>query len=390
MQWLFDGSAEVSARSFVGVVRFSDFDVHVVPKLVGGNLGVLRMLDYASGLNALRQHPAVRELALSGASLFDLVCRILAGESDRMLRQGLNRDYVTHEEDLTVVRGRLRYRDQLLRRFGRVDVLECRFDELETDILENRILAAALQVAARLCRHPETRAQARRLAASFTEFCEIAEFDVDDAENSIVYHRLNGHYRTAHFWAFQVLRRSALNDLYETTGGRSFGFMFDMNALFERFVTRLIQEAFGGMPHRVLPQRRTRSILTDERTGASYAAVIPDVLVEWDTPPARHRVPVDAKYKLYEDRPDQSDIYQTFLYAYAFAPPSEAHPKALIAYPATTGTGFALSIRNLSKTQTAHIRSLPIPVEAILGEIAENKLREGDTLSRLRSAILAD
>ena len=43
----------LDAVEWVGVVRFSGLEVRVVPKLVGENLGVLAMLEYASGLGAL-------------------------------------------------------------------------------------------------------------------------------------------------------------------------------------------------------------------------------------------------------------------------------------------------------------------------------------------------
>ena len=46
-----------------------------------------------------------------------------------------------------MLRGRLMMREQYLRRFGRIDVLECRFDDYDADIPENQLLAAALGVA---------------------------------------------------------------------------------------------------------------------------------------------------------------------------------------------------------------------------------------------------
>jgi 5-methylcytosine-specific restriction enzyme subunit McrC len=45
LDWLHDGTLRVSSRAWVGVVRLERAELHVVPKLAGGNLGVLQMVD---------------------------------------------------------------------------------------------------------------------------------------------------------------------------------------------------------------------------------------------------------------------------------------------------------------------------------------------------------
>ncbi|MEV5829365.1 hypothetical protein AB0L25_27765 [Spirillospora sp. NPDC052242] len=72
-----------------------------------------------------------------GLDLRDLVCLLLTLEADRLLRHGLRRDYLRREEDLPAVRGRLLADRQVMRRFGRLDRLECRYDERSGDILDN-------------------------------------------------------------------------------------------------------------------------------------------------------------------------------------------------------------------------------------------------------------
>jgi 5-methylcytosine-specific restriction enzyme subunit McrC len=59
------------------VVRLERAELHVVPKLSGGNLAVLQMVDYASGLDALKRIEGNRDLGAGGASMLDLVCLLL-------------------------------------------------------------------------------------------------------------------------------------------------------------------------------------------------------------------------------------------------------------------------------------------------------------------------
>src|SRR5690606_30813238 len=89
-----------------------------------------------------------RSLEAEDRSLLDLFILLLCEACDELLRGGLLAGYVEREEDLPVVRGRLLLDRQVRERFGQLDRLICRHDELETDVTENQILAAALRVAA--------------------------------------------------------------------------------------------------------------------------------------------------------------------------------------------------------------------------------------------------
>jgi 5-methylcytosine-specific restriction enzyme subunit McrC len=116
VRWLVNGEVDITASSWVGVVRFTRLDVHVVPKLVGGALRVLRMLDYSAGVSMLCRLPLDRPLSADGRDLFELICLLLARETEVLIRDGLLRDYRLAEDTIQVLRGRLRYRDQYLRR----------------------------------------------------------------------------------------------------------------------------------------------------------------------------------------------------------------------------------------------------------------------------------
>ena len=394
LDWLHDGTLRVSSRASVGVVRLERAELHVVPKLAGGNLGVLQMVDYASGLEALHHLPGVRELDAGSAGLLDLVCLLLVEASALVLRQGLLRDYTVHEDAVTTLRGRLRISEQVRRRYGQVDVLECRFDEHEADVLENQLLLAGLEVARRVTGVDDLRARATRLAIAFGEVCRPATVQERETARRIVYHRRNAHYRAAHHWALVLLERLGITDLYATGPGQSFVFLIDMNRLFEAFVTRLLTDTLQPHGIRVLPQHRTLSIVIDEDLGTTYARVIPDLLVDL---PSGQRVPADAKYKRYDDRRvDPGDVYQAFLYAFAYADPGPGSPASLILYPGTSGSaGFRLAIQNISGLRGARIAALPVDIEQALqrrhdaggAEDGTLLLAQDDPLATLTGAI---
>jgi 5-methylcytosine-specific restriction enzyme subunit McrC len=363
-------SVKFDASAWVGVVRFTDVEVRVVPKLVGENLGVLQMLEYSSGLGALARLESARTLASDrDGSLVDLLALLLAEASLQIAKRGILQDYVTREESLTRMRGRLLPYEQVVRQYGQLQPLECRFDELETDVVENQLLAAGLAIAKRVAVDPEARRAAARAHAIFSE---VADTGVATRETpTLEYNRRNEHYRPAHAIARMFLENLAINDLYSPGGGDSFAFLLDMNRLFEDFVTRLLTSAFAGSDVRVRPQARDRTLIRDARTGKPYAAVIPDILLERSAG-RMLRIPVDAKYKLYDDRKiDQGDIYQTFFYAWAYADPiEEADAPAFILYPGGPGSvGEQLTAHTSFGTRGASIRAIPVDVPALLSAI---------------------
>jgi len=382
----------IRATSWIGVVRLDAFEVRVEPKYVGGNLGVVEMLDYVNGFGALARYPRVRDLAVGGTSLFDLIALLLAEECRRLVRDGLLQDYVTREERLPLLRGRLLPLEQVTRHYGQVDVLECRYDEFETDVDENRLISAALQVASPKCRDEGVRNSVRLMRSVFQEICLADDLDWDWVTQPPEYHRRNQHYRIAHEYARLVLRGLAVKDLFQASTTSSFTFLLDMNALFERFVTGLLAEGLVDANVRVIPQRRDRSAIVEEPSGKAYRTVIPDILLTGRSVATKFRVPVDAKYKLYQEgKIEPADIYQLFFYAYAFDRPSPGESRlarAFILYPSTDAWHqVRLRAQATDAAPTARLVGLGVDVPTSLKAIGAGSVASLPFVASIREAV---
>ena len=368
VRWLQSGECEVTASSWIGVVRFTNYDVHVVPKYVGGPLRVLQMLEYATGIHVLRRLPNDRPLPADGSDLFDLICLLLTEEVLVLLRDGLLRDYRPTEDTLPVLRGRLRTRDQYLRRFGQLDQLECSFDEYDADTPENQLLAAALTVARKRTTDSEIRRRATRLAGIIAESCTPPTMTADWYEQRITYDRRNARYEAAHELAGLILRGMAFENLFDTSGGTNVGaFMIDMNSIFERFITRLVEDSIAGTGYTVDAQAPLRAVIRDDDTRRSYTTLRPDLVVSSADGSA---VPIDVKYKLYERRRfSTADIYQAFTYAYALGE-HDGEPRAGVIYPAHQPMSRpTLSIKPLEGPVAARIVGVGIDVPGVLSQL---------------------
>ncbi|MFJ8669983.1 McrC family protein [Streptomyces sp. NPDC093600] len=363
---------EVTASSYVGVVRLDGCEIRVRPKYLGTDLDVLRMLDHAWSRvpDPLPTPGAFREGA---PNLRDLVCLMVVEHGERLLRHGVRRDYVTVEDDLRVVRGRLLPDRQLLRHHGRLDRLACRFREHDADIADNRLCAAALAVAARTARAAPVRARARRAATEFARHAPTSPGDVRAALSALEYHRHNEHYRPAHRWSGLLLRGGGVEGLFASGPLSTRTFLVDMNQLFEAFVTRLLEWGAAGSGLRVTAQPRRREVLYDERAARSYGEVRPDLLVSGERAGEPFGLPVDVKYKLYGERKlAPEDLYQAFVYAQALGRlPGGEPPVCVLLYPGGAGAGRdRVAVQRLDGPVAARVRSVPVDLRSVLAGLA--------------------
>lgn len=369
VRWLANGRIDVRASSWVGVVRFSAVEIRVLPKLVGGELKVLQMIEYTDGVRLLKHLPATQRLEAVGDDLFELIVRLLVTDVKQLIREGLIREYRPTEDTLTVIRGRLRIRDQFLRRYGSLHQLDCAFDEYDSDIPENQLLGAALAVAWRRVRNDKLRADARAMFGVLSGICEPASLEAEWYRHRIHYNRRNSRYQPAHELAKLILKGLALQDLHSADNRGITAFMLNMNTVFERFVTTLVANALSGTQLHISAQVALKAVVVNESTNRDYSTIRPDMVIEEAA--SGRRVPVDIKYKLYDAiKLATSDVYQLFTYAYALGGAAE-HRRSGMIYAAHNATsGPALRIRAMIDVTSAQIRGAGLDVAAVLDELA--------------------
>ena len=380
----------VRTRSWVGVVRLPTVEIRIEPKVTGDQLGLVRLLDYASGLDALARLPDGATLKAAGDSLLELFVLLFVEASEQVLRRGLLSGYVEREDDLPIVRGRILADRQVLERFGQLDRIICRFDELEHDIFENQLLTAVLQVASPLVTSVGLQRRISRLRGVLEPVCDTDQLDLAGARRTVTYNRLNAHYETAHRLGWILFDALGIDDLLASGDVRSFSFLLNMNQLFERFVTRAVEQMLPAARYRVSSQVSFKSVVWNVSGQRPYANIIPDVVVERQGQ-SDCRVAIDAKYKLYDERGfDQGDIYQTFLYAFTLgATASDGLPTALLLYPATAEEpgSTRLRIRRSTGGAGAEIVGIGLPIAALLKELTA---ASGETPLRDRLATVID
>ena len=288
--------------STVGALEIGDLSVTIRPKLDIGR--VLFLASYALGGFRLRDlehfhYPEQEEPV-------EALVRMFVEASQRAFSRGLLHGYRTEEEALDTVRGRIRFADQIRRRFGIPLPIEVRYGDFTEDILLNRLVKAATHALGGMrLRDPDSRRKLARVQATLDNVAPV-EFPPNEVPE-VTFDRLNEHYREVVGLSRLILRHSTV----ETGRGavRASGFLMDMNRVFEGFVRRALREELG-LAERDFPDR-SRAFLDQ----AKRIRLRPDLTWQRE---GRCVFVGDAKYKrVHHAQVPNADLYQMLAYTTA-------------------------------------------------------------------------
>jgi 5-methylcytosine-specific restriction enzyme subunit McrC len=288
----------VRAAYAVGALRCGTLDVRVQPKV--GSVQVLRLLARADGVRALEL--AADLVGVTEVSdLTSVLAAMFTAEAATALADGPMRGYRSEDQTGAVVRGRLRLRDQELRRYGQLMPIEVTVDEWTTDTDENRRLRVA---ARRLLLSNVPPLVRRRLVRIDRQLADVRPLPIGAVVPAWTPTRLNARLHPLLRLADLVLSGSTVEHRVGQVQVR--GFVLSMATLFERLATRLLRD-----------QAREVAILDQVSLPLDDDALLtirPDLIVR-----RGHEVVAvaDMKYKLLDTNGlfPNADAYQLLTYA---------------------------------------------------------------------------
>ena len=290
----------VRTGSTIGVLVSEDLELRVSPHLAVSSL--MFLLGYAADPTGWRHSVAGFE---DEDDLFVAIANAFSWHATWALDRGVLRGYIHRDERDVHLRGRIRFGDQVARSAGLPLPVEISYDDFTEDVLENQMLRTAASLLMRLPRVPQE--ARKRLARLRSVLAEVSELRVGTDVRVPGITRLNHRYSAALVLAGLVLRGASLRDERGTVDATTF--MFDMNRVFEDFVTVALREEleqFGG---------ELRSQVTEVAL-SQHIRVKPD-LAWWRD--SGWRAIIDAKYKpLFGESFPNGDAYQMLAYTLAY------------------------------------------------------------------------
>ena len=342
-----DGAYMLKPSSWVGTVNVGKIAVVVRPKIAMDR--VMFLVTYAMDPKNWRRDSFDLE---PSAGVLEAIAFSFAHHTRQAIHRGLLQGYRREEDALTTVRGRIRFGDQVGRRFGVPLPIEVAFDEFTEDIKENRLLKTAIhRLGYTFIRSVAARQEVRRLRPAFTTV-KLGAYR-RGAPPEVRYTRLNEHYRPAVELARLIIENSSLELFHGEVAGAAF--LIDMNKVFEQFLYVALREALGLSERQWKGQAR----LTLDEDGR--VQMKPDLSCWVESRPV---FVGDAKYKKLEPQGFRhADIYQMLAYCTAAGLPS-----GLLVYAAGEDEPRSYKIKHAGKTIEVASLDLTGSPEAILSE----------------------
>jgi 5-methylcytosine-specific restriction enzyme subunit McrC len=380
------GRHALRARGVVGILAAKDCSLEILPKI-----------DVAPGENVNRQNAAIRkrlihmlavaldlkvdlgaitELAWQRETLLEILIRIFCEKLTEAVRKGMPRRYVEQEDDLSSLRGRLNVARQFTRHAVDPSRISCRFDVLSENTALNRIMKAAVTHLSGISRNSANQHRLRELAFVYADIAEVPPAALRWGE--VVIDRTNRPWHEL----LGMARLFLLNRYQTTTGGVGQGtaLLFEMNALFEEYVGRLISRTLAGTDLTVSLQGGRLFCLTVENNERGLFQTKPDILIR------RSGVVIhviDTKWKRISSRIDdpkqgvaQGDVYQMMAYAQLYRA-----PRLTLLYPHHPGLGHQEDI---------HARHRITGHDTILETASIDVSNGKEVLDRLRRLLLVE
>ncbi|MCY1015602.1 5-methylcytosine restriction system specificity protein McrC [Pyxidicoccus sp. MSG2] len=315
--------------------------------------------------------------ALACERVEDLLAHVLSSGVTGLLRRGLDRAYVECREELRSPRGKLDLASSMKRGLERTGRAACTFDELDSDVLHNRLLRASL---VRLASAGVSPGRSRELLLAARRMRGVMDIEPTPALfQRVQLHRNNGHYR----FLLHVCEL-AVRCLVPDAQGKGYRFNDfraneqEMGALFEGFVRNFLKREQRHFRVEVETIRwkvepvveGTESLLPVMRTDLSLVAPGRKVIVDTKFYQSPLRVGRDGRKKLRE-----AHLYQMLAYLKNLEGQSEREAHAAVLLYASTGEHFDLRYRLGAYELRARSLDLDRPWQSIRAELLQ--LAEG-------------
>lgn len=295
----FDG---VKASQYCGILNLEGDDYYILPKIASDEQHNLDAFIY---MLMFSYDIELKNEDLSGSAnqkhrLFQVLIDIFTKKLLHQLQIGLYREYITFQDNLTMLRGKYLINENIRHNITHQKIY-CEYDEFSMDNLLNRFFLYAVK---HLLPYAETKRELRLIETIFDETA-YRHFDLHHS-SLLTFNRLNARYQQSFDIGMLLLKH--LIPLF-AKGKQSFAFLFDMNELFERFIGKIVVD--------IEPKTRLQNERNFGNLKLKPDIVMPDMII-------------DTKYKRVRDRQDISatDKYQMFAYGKNFG-----IKKTMLLYP---------------------------------------------------------
>lgn len=367
-----NGRRAIQVTSYVGVLRAPcGFQIEVLPKIVRGNSQsrkvceeetrklLIQMLKCLFGFRHIRTSDA--DLLATRMPLLEVFIQQFLVAVQSVVKRGLRSDYVTIQDNLAALRGKIKISQHIRLNIVRRDRFYTEHDVFTPNRPENRLLHTALRIVMTLSRSQENQRMARELCFVFDEVPESSSFHNDI--QAIRLDRGMSYYEHALDWAKLILY--GMSPLTGAGNNNAPSLLFPMEAVFEAYVEKHLRKQLASG---LVLKAQARSQYLVEHKKHNWFRLKPDLLVQ----DAQHQncLLLDTKWKLLDSQKNsgsdkyqlsQADFYQLYAYGHHYM---EGTGDIVLVYPKTDAFKEPLSEFIFCKFKEMRLWVLPFCLQS--------------------------
>ena len=315
------------------------------------------MLAYA--FQELKQNNYAEIKGETFDDIYDLFAEILSRGISYQLKQGLFREYVSHNESLLTVRGKINMSETIRNKMRNNQQISCDYDTLTEDNIYNQILLATTHV---LLKHSDVKKETKmRLKKLMLFFQNVSVIDVHDIRwDRLRFDRNNRNYRMLLYICYFIVKEWLLTT--EKGNFKMQTFSDDhMCRLFEKFVLAYYKK------HHPEFKPEAKQIEWNIIKEQSDTSALPDMKTDILLTMGERTLIIDTKYysKILQQQYGKetirnSNLYQISTYVNEYDRDHLHHVDGMLLYAKTQNDDFDDATINHSDGYSLFIRTLDL------------------------------
>lgn len=309
----------VNVGKYVGMIQFPNGDqIQILPKV---DLATEDKTDskgskriFLNMLKCLKDFPPTlfREanLNIERMNLYEYLIAMFVGEVRELLRRGVKSNYVTKEDNITCLKGKLLFSKHLRKNIVHKERFFVQFDEYDVNTPENKLLKSTLLKLSQISGDADNKKWLHKLIMEFDGFEESVNYDMDFSK--VVIDRNNHHYESLMQWCEVFLKNKSFSVF--SGDGKARSMLFPMNDVYESYVAKNMRCVYSEYGLGVYAQEKHLFLFNDN----DLFRLKPDIVVR-----RKGHAPIimDTKWKWLTNNEaknyniSQADMYQMFAYS---------------------------------------------------------------------------
>ena len=297
----------LQAQNYVGVIQTQDgTTIEILPKIKNLDADDSKKI-LIKMLKTLKKSPFknfnTAHLKSSKMPLLEIFITMFLEELSKLIQKGIKSDYITKEENLKFLKGKLQINQQIKMNYIHKERFYVEFQEFLSNRVENKLIKTTLEFLYKKSKSNKNQQRIREFLFVFDEI-EISH-NIKSDFSKVKSNRQMKDYEQILLWC----RTFLLENSFSPYKGSdiAFALLFDMNLLFESYVGHYLKKK--GL--NVSLQDKGKYLVEEPNKFALRPDIVINKVDEED-----ELLIADTKWKIIKDEKDisQQDMYQ--LYAY--------------------------------------------------------------------------